>query len=43
MMEKELTEKEKLRLIKRAVQIRWAVGNAPASIDVSDLLTPFSS
>ena len=41
MMEKELTEKEKLRLIKRAVQIRWAVGNAPASIDVSDLLTPF--
>jgi len=41
MMEKELTEKEKLRLIKRAVEIRWAVGNAPASIDVSDLLTPF--
>ncbi len=41
MMEKELTEKEKLRLIKRAVEIRWAVGSAPESIDVSDLLTPF--
>lgn len=41
MMEKELTEKEKLRLIKRAVEIRWAVGNSPVSIDVSDLLTPF--
>lgn len=41
MMEKDLTEKEKLRLIKRAVEIRWAVGNAPATIDISELLTPF--
>jgi hypothetical protein len=41
MMEKELTEKEKLRLIKEAVKIRWAVGSAPESIDISDLLTPF--
>jgi hypothetical protein len=41
MMEKEMTEKEKLRLIKRAVEIRWAVGSVPQSIDVSDLLTPF--
>jgi len=41
MMEKELTEKEKLRLIKRAVQIRWAVGNGPESVDITDLLTPF--
>ncbi len=41
MMEKQLTEKEKLSLIKRAVEIRWSVGNCPPSIDVSDLLTPF--
>jgi hypothetical protein len=41
MMEKELTEKEKLRLIKEAVKIRWVVGNAPESIDITDLLTPF--
>lgn len=41
MMEKELTEKEKLRLIKEAIKIRWAVGNGPESIDITDLLTPF--
>ena len=41
MMEKELTEKEKLRLIKEALKIRWAVGNSPESIDITDLLTPF--
>ena len=41
MMERELSEKEKLRLVKAAINIRWAVGNAPESIDVSDLLTPF--
>jgi hypothetical protein len=41
MMEKELTEKEKLRLIKEAVKIRWVVGNAPESINITDLLTPF--
>lgn len=41
MMEKEMTEKEKLRLIKRAVEIRWALGSAPSALDINDLLTPF--
>ena len=41
MMEKEMTEKEKLRLIKKAVEIRWALGSAPSALDINDLLTPF--
>jgi hypothetical protein len=41
MMERELTEKEKLRLVSDAVKIRWAVGSAPVSLDMSDILTPF--
>jgi hypothetical protein len=28
-------------LIKEAVKIRWAVGNGPQDIDITDLLTPF--
>jgi hypothetical protein len=41
MMERQLTEKEKLRLVSDAVKIRWAVGSAPVSLDMSDILTPF--
>jgi hypothetical protein len=41
MMERQLTEKEKLRLVGEAVKIRWAVGSQPQSLDMSDILTPF--
>jgi hypothetical protein len=43
MMERQLTEKEKLRLVGEAVKIRWAVGSQPQSLDMSDILTPFRS
>jgi hypothetical protein len=43
MMERQLTEKEKLRLVGEAVKIRWAVGSQPQSLDMSDVLTPFRS
>jgi len=43
MMERQLTEKEKLRLVGEAVKIRWVVGSQPQSLDMSDILTPFRS
>jgi len=40
MMEKELSEKEKVKFVKEAFKIRWANGFIPATINVEDILNP---
>jgi hypothetical protein len=40
MMEKELTEYEKVKFVGEAVKIRWANGLIPATINIEDILNP---
>jgi hypothetical protein len=40
MMEKELSEKEKMDFVKRATAVRWKVGSVPASLDLNKVLEP---
>jgi hypothetical protein len=40
MMEKELSEKEKMDFVKRATSVRWKVGSVPASLDLNKVLEP---
>jgi hypothetical protein len=38
MMEKELSEKEKMDFVKRATSVRWKVGSVPASFDLNKVV-----
>lgn len=40
MMEKELSEEEKVKFVGEAVKIRWANGLIPATVNVEDILNP---
>jgi len=40
MMEKELSEEEKVKFVGEAVKIRWANGMVPATINIEDILNP---